>query len=110
MEPGGSLPHSQEPATSPYPEPVQSSPLSPIPLTEDAFYYYPLIYAQVFQMVLFLQVFSTKILYASLLSPIRATCPTHLILVDLITRIMICGIVMDILETYVLKRKFTEYV
>jgi hypothetical protein len=26
MEPGGSLPHSQEPATCPYPEPAQSSP------------------------------------------------------------------------------------
>jgi hypothetical protein len=24
MEPGGSLPHSQEPATCPYPEPAQS--------------------------------------------------------------------------------------
>jgi hypothetical protein len=26
MGPGGSLPHSQEPATCPYPEPAQSSP------------------------------------------------------------------------------------
>jgi hypothetical protein len=26
MEPEGSLPHSQEPATCPYPEPYQSSP------------------------------------------------------------------------------------
>jgi hypothetical protein len=26
MEPEGSLPHSQEPATYPYPEPYQSSP------------------------------------------------------------------------------------
>jgi hypothetical protein len=26
MEPGGLLPHSQEPATCPYPEPAQSSP------------------------------------------------------------------------------------
>jgi hypothetical protein len=30
MEPEGSLPHSQEPATCPYPEPYQSSPLSHI--------------------------------------------------------------------------------
>jgi hypothetical protein len=29
MEPGGSLPHSQEPATCPYPEPAQSSPCPP---------------------------------------------------------------------------------
>jgi hypothetical protein len=29
MEPEGSLPHSQQPATSPYPEPYQSSPYPP---------------------------------------------------------------------------------
>jgi hypothetical protein len=29
MEPGGSLPHSQEPATCPCPEPAQSSPCPP---------------------------------------------------------------------------------
>jgi hypothetical protein len=29
MEPGGSLSHSQEPATCPYPEPAQSSPCHP---------------------------------------------------------------------------------
>jgi hypothetical protein len=31
MEPGGSLPYSQEPPTCPYPEPAQSSPCPPIP-------------------------------------------------------------------------------
>jgi hypothetical protein len=29
MKPGGSLPHSPEPATCPYPEPAQSSPCPP---------------------------------------------------------------------------------
>jgi len=32
MEPEGSLPHSQVPATCPYPEPAQSSPQPNIPL------------------------------------------------------------------------------
>jgi len=35
MELVGPLPHSQVPATYPYPKPDQSSPSSPIPLTED---------------------------------------------------------------------------
>jgi len=37
MEPEGSLPHSQVPATCPYPEPDQSSPHPHIPLLEDSF-------------------------------------------------------------------------
>jgi hypothetical protein len=35
MEPEGSLPHLQTPATCPYPEPAQSSPHTPIRLPED---------------------------------------------------------------------------
>jgi len=35
MEPEGSLPHSQVPATYPYPEPDLSSPCPHIPLPED---------------------------------------------------------------------------
>ena len=35
MGPEGSLPHSQQPATCPYPEPARSSPCPHIPLTED---------------------------------------------------------------------------
>ena len=35
MESGGSLPHSQEPATCSYPEPEQSSPYFPVPVLED---------------------------------------------------------------------------
>ena len=37
MEPEGSLPHSQEPATYPYPEPEKSSPYFPILLIEHYF-------------------------------------------------------------------------
>jgi uncharacterized Zn-finger protein len=35
MEPEGSLPHSDAPATCPYPEPAHSSPHTHIPLPED---------------------------------------------------------------------------
>ena len=35
LEPEGSLPHSQVPATCPYPEPARSSPYPHIPLPED---------------------------------------------------------------------------
>jgi len=45
MEPEDSLPHSQQFATFPYPEPDRSSPCSNIPLPEDPPYYYPFIYA-----------------------------------------------------------------
>ena len=36
MEPEGSLPHSEVPATCPYPEPAQSSPYPNIPIHEDS--------------------------------------------------------------------------
>ena len=45
MEPEGSLPQSQVPATCPYPELAQSSSHPHIPLPEDQFLYYPPIYA-----------------------------------------------------------------
>jgi hypothetical protein len=81
MEPVGSLPRSQEPSTGPYPEPDQSN-----------------LYHHTLRSILILSAhlrlglpngllpsgFLTNILYAFLLSPIRATFPGHLILLDLL--------------------------
>jgi hypothetical protein len=52
MEPEGSLPHLQVPATCPYPKPAQCIPYSHIPLPEDPSYYYPPIYTRVSPVVL----------------------------------------------------------
>ena len=53
MESEGSLPHSQVPATCPYPEPARLSPYPHISLPEDPSQYYPPIYAWVSQVVSF---------------------------------------------------------
>jgi hypothetical protein len=55
MEPEGSLPQSQMPATCPYPEPARSSPQPLIPLPENPSYYYPPIYAWFSQVISYLQ-------------------------------------------------------
>jgi len=47
MEPEDSSPHSQVPATCPYPQPAQSTPHTPIPPPEGPCQYYPPIYALV---------------------------------------------------------------
>ena len=68
MELDGSLPHSQQPATSLYPVPDRSSPWSP----------------WVFQVVVFPQVSPPKL--SMHLSPIRATCPACFSVLDLIVQ------------------------
>jgi hypothetical protein len=65
MQPKGSLPHSQEPATCPYHEPDQNSPY-PILLLADTFQYYPTTYAFISQVVPSLS-FPSNTLYAPLL-------------------------------------------
>jgi len=70
METESSLPHSQEPATFPYLLPDQSMP--------------PHLYLGLTSGD-FVSGLPTKTPYAPLLSFIRATCPTDLILLDLLT-------------------------
>ena len=81
MEPEGSLPHSQEPATCHYPDPARSSPYPPT--------------SHLLQIHLNIILssapgspsgFLTKALYTPLLSTLRAIRPTYLILLDFITR------------------------
>ena len=78
----------RRPGTCPYPESDQSSPRLSIPLLEDPF----LILSSHLQLGIPSDLFSsgvhTKILYAPLLSHVRATRTAHLILLDLITVII----------------------
>jgi len=60
MEPEGSLLRLQVPTTCPYPGPDQSTSCPHIPFPKDPSYYYPPIYALVFQMAMFPQVSPPK--------------------------------------------------
>jgi hypothetical protein len=89
QEPEGSSPHSQQPATGPCPEPVESNPHPqanfPKILSDPIFP--PTPWSSKWSLSFGL---STKTFYNSLSSPMRATCPAHLIRLDL-TCVMISG-------------------
>jgi hypothetical protein len=90
MEPEGSLPRLQEPATCPYSKPDQSCWCLPFSLLEDPFAYYPPIYLSTpmsSKWTLYI-LYPHQTLYAPLLSSIRATQPANLILLDFIARIL----------------------
>ena len=84
MQPERSLPHSQMPATCPYPESGQSI-QRPYPTSWRSILILSSHLRQGLPSCLFPSGFATKFLYTPLF-PLRATCPTHLLL-ELINRI-----------------------
>jgi hypothetical protein len=79
MEPEGSLPSSREHSTGPYPEPDQSSPYHPNPISLRSIL---TLYTHLrlgLARGLFPSSFHIKILHAFLFALIRATRPAHLV-------------------------------
>jgi hypothetical protein len=87
MEPEGSSLHSQVPVTCPHPEPDKFNPFLNFSLLEGTIKYYLPIHARVF-LVSVPRVNNQNPASTSPVPPIRATCPTNLILLGLITRII----------------------
>jgi hypothetical protein len=83
MEHEGPLPSSQEPAASPYPQPHDMSPHPPTLVILPP----PQIYLRLQNIFLYSD-FPTKVFCAHIISTIRATCPSHLILLNLVTLII----------------------
>ena len=89
MEPEGSLPHSQVPATCPYPEPDQSSPCQHPTSWRSILIVFSLLRLGL-PSGFFCSGFPTETLYTSLLSLVSATCHANLFLIDFITRTILC--------------------
>jgi hypothetical protein len=87
MEPEGSLPHSQEPSTGPYPEPDRSNPYHPI-LSKIHFntVHPPMSWSSQWSRSFWIP---HQYPICIPLLPICATCPAHLILLDLIILIIL---------------------
>ena len=86
MEPEGTLQHSQEPATCPYPGPNQSSPCAPHSTSLKSIF---ILFSQLrlgLPSGLFPSGFPTKTLYTPLHFRIHAVFPAHHNRLDLITR------------------------
>jgi hypothetical protein len=60
LEPEGSSPHSQKPATDPYPGPVEATPHTPSKSPQDPFWSHPPIYTSVFRVDFFIRDFAPK--------------------------------------------------
>jgi len=108
MEPECSLPHSQVSVTCSYLERDRSNPRPYIPFAEDQSQNYPRIHTWFFQVVSFLLDSSQSPVYTSPLHT-HATCPTHFILLDLITRKIMGGGVQNIKLLILYFQKNTTY-